>query len=76
MAFRLTRSRLDLRLLADNGNLACVIRNYRRRPPASSGRGGNTVHGSMFGYHYNEKMKARPDFLPATDSKPRTRQNQ
>jgi outer membrane receptor protein involved in Fe transport len=38
--------------------------------------GGNTVHGSMFGYHYNEKMKARPYFLPATDSKPRTRQNQ
>jgi outer membrane receptor protein involved in Fe transport len=38
--------------------------------------GGNTLHGSGFGYHYNESMKARPYFLPAGDEKPRTRQNQ
>jgi hypothetical protein len=38
--------------------------------------GSNELHGSAFGYHYNEGMKARPYFLPAGTDKPDTRQNQ
>jgi hypothetical protein len=38
--------------------------------------GTNQLHGSAFGYHYNEGMKARPYFLPAANEKPKTRQNQ
>jgi hypothetical protein len=38
--------------------------------------GSNQLHGSAFGYHYDEAMKARPYFLPAGSSKPKTRQNQ
>ena len=38
--------------------------------------GTNQLHGSAFGYHYNEGMKARPYFLPSGNEKPKTRQNQ
>lgn len=38
--------------------------------------GTNQLHGSAFGYHYNEGMKARPYFLPSGNDKPKTRQNQ
>ena len=38
--------------------------------------GTNQLHGSAFGYHYDEGMKARPYFLPAGTDKPKTRQNQ
>jgi hypothetical protein len=38
--------------------------------------GTNQFHGSGFGYHYDEGMKARPYFLPSTSAKPKARQNQ
>jgi hypothetical protein len=38
--------------------------------------GTNEFRGSLFEYHYNEKLKARPYFLPATEEKPEARQNQ
>ena len=38
--------------------------------------GTNAFRGSMFGYHFNEKLKARPYFLPASEEKPEARQNQ
>ena len=38
--------------------------------------GTNQFHGSAFGYHYDEGMKARPYFLPSGTEKPKTRQNQ
>jgi hypothetical protein len=38
--------------------------------------GTNQLHGSAFGYHYDERMKARPYFLPAGTAKPDARQDQ
>ena len=38
--------------------------------------GTNQLRGSAFGYHYNENLKARPYFLPASEPKPEARQNQ
>jgi hypothetical protein len=38
--------------------------------------GTNQLHGSAFDYHYDERMKARPYFLPAGTDKPKTRQDQ
>jgi hypothetical protein len=38
--------------------------------------GTNDFRGSMFEYHFNERMKARPYFLPASEEKPQARQNQ
>ena len=38
--------------------------------------GTNEFKGSLFEYHYNEKLKSRPYFLPATEEKPDARQNQ
>lgn len=38
--------------------------------------GTNEFRGSAFEYHYNERLKARPYFLPASEEKPKARQNQ
>jgi Carboxypeptidase regulatory-like domain/TonB dependent receptor-like, beta-barrel len=38
--------------------------------------GTNNLHGSLFGYHYNEALKARPYFLPANEPKQDALQNQ
>jgi len=38
--------------------------------------GTNELHGSAFEYFFNENMKSRPYFLPATEDKPQARQNQ
>jgi hypothetical protein len=38
--------------------------------------GTNQFRGSLFEYFYNDKMKARPFFLPSTEPKPEARQNQ
>ena len=38
--------------------------------------GTNEFRGALFEYHYNEKLKARPYFLPAAEPKPDARQNQ
>ncbi len=38
--------------------------------------GTNQFRGSLFEYFYNEKMKSRPYFLPATEEQPKARQNQ
>jgi TonB dependent receptor/Carboxypeptidase regulatory-like domain len=38
--------------------------------------GTNQFRGSLFGYHYNENLKARPYFLPSGEEKPDARQNQ
>jgi hypothetical protein len=38
--------------------------------------GTNQFRGSLFEYFYNEKLKARPYFLPPNEGKPEARQNQ
>jgi Carboxypeptidase regulatory-like domain/TonB dependent receptor len=38
--------------------------------------GTNQLHGSLFEYFFNEAMKSRPYFLPATEEKPDASQNQ
>ena len=38
--------------------------------------GTNQLHGSVFEYFFNEAMKSRPYFLPATEEKPDASQNQ
>jgi hypothetical protein len=38
--------------------------------------GTNDLRGSLFGYHFNESLKARPYFLPAGQDKPDVSQNQ
>ncbi len=38
--------------------------------------GTNQFRGSLFEYFYNEKLKARPYFLPTNEEKPKARQNQ
>jgi outer membrane receptor protein involved in Fe transport len=38
--------------------------------------GTNQYKGSLFQYHFNEALKARPYFLPATEKKPDASQNQ
>ena len=38
--------------------------------------GTNQFHGSAFEYFFNESMKSRPYFLPSTEKKPDTSQNQ
>ena len=38
--------------------------------------GTNQYKGSLFQYHFNERLKSRPYFLPATEQKPEANQNQ
>ena len=55
---------------ADDGLAGGMAANVRIKS------GTNVLHGSAFGYHYDERLKARPYFLPAGNTKPKTRQNQ
>ena len=55
---------------ADDGLAGGMAANVRIKS------GSNELHGSAFGYHYDERLKARPFFLPAGTAKPKTRQNQ
>ncbi len=38
--------------------------------------GSNTLHGSLFGYHFDSALKARPYFLPAGQRKPKAINNE
>ena len=38
--------------------------------------GSNELHGSLFGYHFDSALKARPYFLPANERKPKAINNQ